>query len=92
MTNLLHSELSYREQHLPVSFKGVVVRYYVADLVVENKVILELKTTRQLTRGHKAQAINHLTTTGFQLAILLNFGESSLVYERIIRERKTKAT
>lgn len=52
--------------------------------------ILELKATGQLTREHKAQTISYLTTTGFQLAILLNFGERSLVYERIIRERKTK--
>jgi GxxExxY protein len=80
-----------REQPLPVSYKGVIVGYYVADIVVEDKVILELKATRQLTREHKAQAINYLTTTGFQLAILLNFGESSLVYERIIRERRTKS-
>ena len=50
-----------REQHLPVSYKGVDVGYYVADFVVEDKIILELKATTRLIPQHKAQAINYLT-------------------------------
>lgn len=76
-----------REQHLPVTYKGVDVGYYIADFVVEDKIILELKATTKLIPQHKAQAINYLTTTGFQLAILINFGEKSLETQRVIRKR-----
>ena len=76
-----------REQHLPVTYKGVDVGYYIADFVVEDKIILELKATTKLILLHKAQVINYLTTTGFQLAILINFGEKSLETQRVIRKR-----
>jgi GxxExxY protein len=76
-----------REQHLPVTYKGVDVGYYVADFIVEDKIILELKATTKLTPQHKAQAINYLTTTGFKLALLINFGAKSLESERVIRKQ-----
>jgi GxxExxY protein len=76
-----------REQQLPVIYKNVDVGYYVADLVVEDKIILELKAVAKLAPQHKAQAINYLTTTGFKLALLINFGEKSLNSQRIIRKR-----
>ena len=77
-----------REKHLPVVYKGIHVGYYIADFVVEEKIILELKSVTLLTKQHKAQAINYLVTTGFKLAILINFGERSLTYERIIHKAK----
>lgn len=76
-----------QERHLPINYKGVLVGYYIADFVVEDKIILELKAIRQLTREHKAQAVNYLAATGIELALLLNFGEPSLVYERIVRKQ-----
>ena len=76
-----------REQHLPVSYKGVDVGYYVADIVVEDKIILELKAVTKLIPRHKAQAINYLTTTGFKLALLINFGGKSLESQRVIRKQ-----
>ncbi len=76
-----------REQHLPVIYKGVDVGYYVADFVVKNKIILELKAIATLTPKHKAQAINYLTTTKLELALLLNFGGKSLESKRIIRKQ-----
>ncbi|MCP4422812.1 MAG: GxxExxY protein [Chloroflexi bacterium] len=76
-----------REQHLLVSFKGVDVGYYMADFVIEDKIILELKAVTKLAPQHKAQAINYLTTTGFKLALLINFGEKSLNPQRVIRKR-----
>jgi GxxExxY protein len=78
-----------QELHLPISYKGVPVGYYIADFVVEDKIILELKAIRQLTREHKAQAINYLAATRLELALLLNFGEPSLVYERVVYTRKS---
>ena len=76
-----------REQQLPVTYKGVAVGYYVADFVVENKIILELKATTNLIPRNEAQAINYLTATGVDLAMLINFGETSLKTKRIVRKQ-----
>ena len=74
--------------HLPVTYKGLLVGDYIADFVIDGKIILELKSVAAINDAHKAQAINYLAATGFELAILLNFGESSLKQERIVRYKK----
>ncbi len=74
-----------RQLHLPVSYKGVDVGHYIADIVVADKIIVELKAISQLNDRHKAQAINYLTTTGYKLALLINFGKRSLEHKRIVR-------
>ena len=75
-----------REQRLQVLYKNVPAGYYLADFVGENKIIVEVKAVAALTKAHKSQAINYLTTTGLDLALLINFGEKSLVTERVIRK------
>ena len=75
-----------REQQLGITYKGAEVGFYVADFVVENKIIIEVKAITRLVNAHKAQAINYLTATGLDLALLINFGEASLVSERVIRK------
>jgi len=72
-------------KHLPVTYKGVSVGEYVADFVVEDKIILEIKAVSRLHPAHEAQAINYLTATGFRLAILLNFGAGSLQHKRLVK-------
>lgn len=87
----LAHELSLRgiafktQQRLPVHYKGKLVGDYVADIVVEDKIILELKAIAKLAPVHKAQAHNYLAATGLSLAILLNFGAKSLEHERVVR-------
>ena len=87
----LAHELTLRSIHfkqfvrLPVTYKGIPVGEYVADFVIEDKVILEIKAVPTLHPRHTAQAINYLTATGFRLAILLNFGANSLQHERIVK-------
>lgn len=61
-----------QHKHLVVSYKGVIVGHYEADVVVEQTIILELKATSALHPKHEAQAINYLAVTGYRLAILLN--------------------
>ena len=74
-----------RQKRLPVYYKGQLVGDYVADLVVEDQVILELKAISKFNSVHEAQAHNYLAATGLRLAILLNFGASSLQQKRIVR-------
>ena len=72
-------------KRLPVTYKGVSVGDYVADFAIEGKVILELKAVSSLHPRHEAQAINYLASTGFRLAILLNFGDDRLQHKRMVR-------
>ncbi len=70
---------------LSVKYKEVVVGEYVADFVIDDKIILELKAVSQIHPQHVAQAVNYLAATGFKLAIVINFGAESLQQERVIR-------
>lgn len=69
---------------IKVSFHGRVVGDYIADILVENSIILELKAQDRITEIHKAQTLNYLRATGLKLAILLNFGKNRLEYERLV--------
>lgn len=64
-----------RQQHLMVAYKGHTVGEFVADIVVDNKIILELKAVAKLVPAHSAQLINYLTATNIKVGLLLNFGE-----------------
>ena len=70
---------------LQVLYKGNVVGDYIADIFVEDKIILELKAIKAIHDVHVAQAINYLTATGLKLAIILNFGSDKLESKRVIR-------
>ncbi len=70
---------------VPVMYKGEWIGVYKADLIIDNKIIVEVKGISRLNPSHQAQALHYLTATGLQLAILINFGMSSLEYRRIIQ-------
>ena len=74
-----------RQVELPVSYKGDVIGVYKADLVVDGKVIVEIKGISRLNVSHQAQALHYLATTGLELAILINFGAGSLDYRRVVK-------
>jgi len=83
---LKQRNIPFEEQvKLPVYYKNVLVGEYIADFVIDGKIILELKAVSEMNDAHRAQAINDLAATGFQLAILLNFGASKLQHERLVR-------
>lgn len=70
---------------LPVSYKGDLVGVYKADLVVDGKIIVEIKGVSKLNASHNAQALHYLASTGLELAILVNFGAGSLEYRRVVK-------
>jgi GxxExxY protein len=59
---------------LPVHFRGVIVGEFVADVFVDDKLILELKAVEDLATAHEAQLLNYLKATPVELGLLLNFG------------------
>ena len=83
---LLRREAIAAEQQLPVRvyFEGEDVGYYKADIVVDGKIILEVKAVEGLIDAHRVQALNYLRATDLRLAILLNFGKEKLRYERLV--------
>jgi len=72
-----------QQQPVQVRYEREVVGEYFADLIVDDRVVVELKVARSLDRAHQAQCLNYLRATGFRLALLLNFGCPRLEYHRI---------
>ncbi len=73
-----------REKKYNITYKGFVLpQFYVADFVIDNKIILEIKAQEKATETHYRQVINYLAVTNFKLGLLVNFGEDSLVHRRI---------
>jgi GxxExxY protein len=72
-------------QQAPVNvcFEGEIVGNYIADILVDDKIILELKCVEAIANIHRAQVLNYLKATGKQLGIILNFGKAKLEYERL---------
>ena len=68
---------------LKVIFRGHCVGEYFADLLVEDKVIVELKAVKALTPEHQAQVINYLRATNVAVGLLINFGHPKLEYRRL---------
>ncbi len=83
---LLRKEGIHAEQQEPITvhFDGEVVGEYYADILVENKIILELKSVETILDAHKAQALNYLKATGLRLAMILNFGKEGFAFERLV--------
>jgi GxxExxY protein len=83
---LLYENGIKAEQQVPikVNFHGKVVGDYIADILVENQIILELKAQDKIVDVHKAQTLNYLKATGLKLAIVLNFGKDRLESERLV--------
>ncbi len=78
--------IPFEEQvHLPITYKGELIGDYIADFVVDSKLIVEIKAVSRLNSAHQAQAMHYLAATGLQLALLLNFGAGSLEHRRVIK-------
>jgi GxxExxY protein len=68
---------------IQVYYEGNVVGEYFADLFIDEKVILELKTSESIAKEHEAQLVNYLKATRMEIGLLLNFGKTPQ-FKRII--------
>ena len=71
---------------ITVSYKDEIVGEYFADLFVEDKVIVELKTVENLDKTHEAQLLNYLKATGFKVGLLVNFKHKKADIKRMVLE------
>jgi len=75
---------------IQITYNQKIVGDYFADILVDDKIILELKATEKLLKIHQSQVINYLNATGIELGILINFAEESLNYKRLLRLKDYK--
>ncbi|CAN5217780.1 GxxExxY protein [soil metagenome] len=68
---------------LHVKFRGIIVGDFYADMLVEEKVLVELKAVSRILPEHKAQVINYLKATGIEIGLLINFGNAKVEYNRL---------
>jgi GxxExxY protein len=76
--------LAVQQAPIQVHFERQVIGSYIADILVDEKIILELKCVEMITNVHRAQALNYLKATQKRLAIILNFAKKRLEYERLV--------
>ena len=88
--NALNHELSksglrVKQQYpIQVMYDGVVVGDYVADLLVNDQILLEIKAVNKIQDAHLAQCLNYLKATGYKICLLINFGKPRLEVKRVI--------
>jgi GxxExxY protein len=73
-----------QEAPLKVKYREIVVGDYVADMVVADRVLIEMKACAVLDRNHSAQIMNYLRASEIKVGLLLNFGRPKLEYRRFV--------
>jgi GxxExxY protein len=70
----------------PVAYKGKHIGTYSADLLVEDRLLVEVKCVEHFSNEHLAQCINYLKASGLHLALLINFRHSKVEWRRVVHE------
>jgi GxxExxY protein len=73
-----------------VTYDGIVVGNFVADMLVNGLVLIENKAVQSIVAAHEVQVVNYLTATGLEVGLLLNFGSGRLEFRRKHRTYKPK--
>ena len=86
LVELEKNGLAYEvEKPIKVYYDGTLVGDFYADIIVENRLILELKAVSNLHMAHEIQLVNYLTATGIDDGLLINFGSETLQFKRKFR-------
>ena len=73
------------QQHpINVKYEGAIVGEFVADLLVQEEILIELKAVKSLDEIHLAQCLNYLKATGFHVCLLINFGNPKVEIKRVM--------
>ena len=73
-----------RQKAITVMYKGEKAKDFFCDFLVGEKVLVELKALKGITGVEEAQILNYLKATGLEVGLLINFGEQSLKYKRLV--------
>lgn len=77
-----------QQESITVYYEGKVVGDYVSDIIIEDKVIVEVKAIKKLDKVHEAQLINYLKATNKEVGLLINFGKEIEFKRRIFTQKK----
>jgi len=77
-----------REKEMPLTYKGHDIGTRRVDFFIEDKIMLEIKAVVKLEDVHLAQAINYLEAYGLEIGLLINFGNSSLQFKRVMKPQR----
>lgn len=73
------------QKRISVYYEGKIVGEFIADVLVENQIILELKSVSKIIKAHEVQLVNYLTATGKDVGLILNFAEKGVEAKRKLR-------
>ncbi len=76
-----------RQKQIKVYYDGNIVGEYYADLIIEGKIIIELKAAESLIKEHELQLINYLKSTKIEIGLLLNFGKKPEIRRKIFSNK-----
>ncbi|MBU1854585.1 MAG: GxxExxY protein [Nanoarchaeota archaeon] len=76
------------QKSIKVCYDNEVVGEYKADIIVNDKIIVELKSISQITTAYEVQLVNYLVATGLEVGLILNFAEKKVEVKRKVRELK----
>lgn len=77
--------LSVQQQYpIKVYYNEIVIGDYIADIVVEDRVIIELKAVNSLAKAHEVQLVNYLKATKIEVGLLINFGDIISVKRKVL--------
>ena len=76
------------QQAITVFYDDEIVGEFVADVIVEKRVIVELKSVRRVIRAHEVQLVNYLVATKIPVGLILNFGEEKVEIKRKVKDLK----
>jgi GxxExxY protein len=80
----LRGQSAELEHRIPLQYKGVGVGDYAADLLVANRVLVELKVAPEYQNADEAQLLNELKATGIKVGLLINFGRAKVEFKRMV--------
>lgn len=84
----LHAE---SEKEIVVQYDDEIVGEFAADILVENTVIVELKSVGRIAKGHEVQLVNYLVATGKPVGLVLNFGPRNVDVKRKVKDLPPEA-
>lgn len=79
------------QKPITVYYKDEIVGQFVADIVVEDTVVVELKSVKQIVKAHEVQLVNYLVATGRPVGLVINFGETEVEIKRKVKELRQGA-
>ncbi len=76
------------QKPVKVYYDNQQVGEFIADIIVNNSVVVELKAIQKLNKVHEVQLVNYLRATGIPVGLLINFGEEKIEVKRKVKELK----